>query len=177
MCCMAMFALNEVARELEVPFHVAHNDINIEELHDEFLSMLETVRAQAQTCTGCHWPLLMVGVWRQLHTNFDGTAVGPDEADFHNDLKNKVITPEHTIDSYCRCAACVAADEARRGDEAKEVKKDGMIWNTTENATKQQDKDFAKLISQTSFWKDREPTEAEDGRFWRKEFHKLQVSA
>ena len=32
MCCMAMFALNEVARELEVPFHVAHNDINIEEL-------------------------------------------------------------------------------------------------------------------------------------------------
>ena len=113
----------------------------------------------------------------QLHTNFDGTAVGPDEADFHNDLKNKVITPEHTIDSYCRCAACVAADEARRGDEAKEVKKDGMIWNTTENATKQQDKDFAKLISQTSFWKDREPTEAEDGRFWRKEFHKLQVSA
>ena len=54
MCCMAMFALNEVARELEVPFHVAHNDINIEELHDEFLSMLETVSRHEYRChLGC----------------------------------------------------------------------------------------------------------------------------
>lgn len=60
MCCMAMFALNEVARELEVPFHVAHNDINIEELHDEFLSMLETVRAQARAGKSAVWQLALV---------------------------------------------------------------------------------------------------------------------
>ena len=108
----------------------------------------------------------MVGVWRQLHTNFDGITA--DEADFHNDLKNKVITPEHTIDSYCRCAACVAADEATRKGEAREVVKDGMIWNTTENATKQQDKDFEKLVKHKAFWTQ---------QFWRKDFHKLQVRA
>ena len=151
---MAMFALNEVARELEVPFHVAHNDINIEELHDEFLSMLET-----------------------LHTNFDEA----DEADLHNDLKNTVITPEHTIDSYCRCAACTAADEATRKGEARDVVKDGMIWNTTENATKQQDKDFAKLVSHKAFWTHQRALLAQSAQsaqqFWRKDFHKLQVRA
>ena len=73
MCCMAMFALNEVARELEVPFHVAHNDINIEELHDEFLSMLETVRAQARAqragsplSDNLHWLPLATSDGRRL---------------------------------------------------------------------------------------------------------------
>ena len=68
-----MFALNEVARELEVPFHVAHNDINIEELHDEFLSMLETVRAQARAqragsplSDNLHWLPLATSDGRRL---------------------------------------------------------------------------------------------------------------
>ena len=84
--CLSLFALNEVARELEVPFHVAHNDINIEELHDEYLSMLET-----------------------LHTNFSK----PTELGFHNDLREKVITPEHIFNRACNCAKCDEADRRK----------------------------------------------------------------
>ena len=131
--CSALFALNEVARELEVPFHVAHNDINIEELHDEFLSMLET-----------------------LHTNFSK----PTELGFHNDLREKVITPEHIFNRACSCAKCDAYDKEQL---EKSGSKAQMVWNTTDTATSKEDRDLRELLKKKGF------------DFRGLDFHKLQA--
>ena len=131
--CMSLFALNEVARELEVPFHVAHNDINIEELHDEFLSMLET-----------------------LHTNFSKLQ----ESRFHNDLSELVITPEHILDRACNCAKCDAEIERQQD---KSAEKASMVWNTTDTATRNEEKKLKKLLNKPDF------------DFGGLDFHKLQA--
>lgn len=119
--CLSLFALNEVARELEVPFHVAHNDINIEELHDEFLSMLES-----------------------LHTNFSK----PAELGFHNDLRDQVITPEHILNRACNCLKCDSAEREKQEESAQKAR---MVWNTTDTATASENENLTALLNKQNF--------------------------
>jgi len=77
---LVYFSLNEVARELEVPFHYDHNDINVEEVHDGFIAMLESI-----------------------HKNFSGTPEPPD-SDIFEDLSDKVLSP---VSEQCSCKVCL----------------------------------------------------------------------
>jgi hypothetical protein len=103
------FALNEVARELEVPFHVADNDLNIEQFHDEFITMLES-----------------------LHVNFSQS----NAKDFHPDLSTQVVGQHQHRPAAryeCSCVVCSKQKQAE-GDEIvfSAQEKGKMLFDTTE---------------------------------------------
>ena len=104
------FALNEVARELEVPFHVAANDLNIEELHEEFITMLETLHVNFGTKQSA-----------DFHTNLSDTVVG------HGDAQHK---------TRCHCIVCRRQRLKEEEDKAETgAEKAKMLFDSTTNAT------------------------------------------